>query len=254
MADAGSNSGVVKLVDAPEGRLIAIGDIHGCVDELSVMLDELVSQWKLTDRDLVVFLGDYIDRGPASSLVIERVLEFRRDFPNTRCLRGNHEDMLLSYLGLPGGSMGEMFLPNGGVQTLASYHVGDYFSVPSILEAVPPDHLSFFKELEICLSIGDALLVHAGINPRRSLNAQIEEELLWIRGEFLYEPHNLGQTVIFGHTPFHDIVDDRPCKVGIDTGLVFGNKLSALNVTHGEALQVVRGGRRAIHSALSRSE
>lgn len=150
--------------------------------------------------------------------------------------------------------MGEMFLPNGGVQTLASYQVGDYFSLPSILESMPAEHLSFYRELEICLSIGDALLVHAGINPIVPLEQQDAEELLWIRGEFLYEPHNLPQTVIFGHTPFHEIVDDRPCKVGIDTGLVFGNKLTCFNVTHGEALQVVRGGRRAIHSALPRSE
>lgn len=252
MTEPGTAAATIKVVDPPAGRLIAVGDIHGCVDELSVLLDEMVSRWKITDRDRVVFLGDYIDRGPASNLVVERVLEFRRDFPQTLFLRGNHEDMFLSYLGLPGGSMGEMFLPNGGVQTLGSYDVEDFFSLPSILSAVPGTHLSFFQELELCISCGDTLLVHAGINPSLPLDQQNAEELLWIRAEFLYEPHPFPQTVVFGHTPFHDIVDDRPFKIGIDTGLVFGNKLTCLNITHGEALQVVRGGRRSVMVSLAR--
>lgn len=252
MTGSDITSEIIRVVEEPQGRLIAVGDIHGCVDELSVGLDEAVSQWKLTDRDMVVFLGDYVDRGPASNRVIDRVLEFRDSFPNTYFLRGNHEDMFLSYLGLPGGSMGEMFLPNGGIQTLGSYNVDDFFSVTSVFAAIPERHISFLKELEICISCGDFLFVHAGLNPVLSLEDQNSEEMLWIRGEFLYEPHNFPQTIVFGHTPFHEIVDDRPFKIGIDTGLVFGNKLTCLNVTHGEALQVVRGGRRALPIALAR--
>src|ERR1043166_9018992 len=97
-------------------RTFVIGDIHGCVDELNWLLDALSP----TEADAIVFLGDYIDRGPASKAVIDRLLRLRREGPGCVFLKGNHEDMFLAFLGLQ-GHYGEAFLLNGGETTLQSY-------------------------------------------------------------------------------------------------------------------------------------
>src|SRR6185369_11137148 len=99
-------------------RTFAIGDVHGCIDELNVLLDSLAP----AADDTIVFLGDYIDRGPTPKGVIDRLLSLRRE--GTRCifLKGNHEDMFLAFLGL-GGHYGDAFLYNGGAATLRSYGV-----------------------------------------------------------------------------------------------------------------------------------
>jgi serine/threonine protein phosphatase 1 len=239
-------------IPQPEGRVFAIGDVHGCCKELELLLDELVSQWKVTNRDRVIFLGDFVDRGPDSCGVINRVIEFCKDFPNTICLRGNHEDMLIDFLGQPGGTMGEMFLPNGGVQTLESYGISDELPPAEIARLFPPSHLEFLLNLKIVVETDTHIFVHAGLNPKLPMDYQLMEDVLWIRGEFLYEPHTFGKVIVFGHTPFHEVVDDRPHKIGIDTGLVFGNKLTCLNVTHLEAMQVARGGLRVFSLNLSK--
>jgi serine/threonine protein phosphatase 1 len=91
------------------------------------------------------------------------------------------------------------------------------------------------------VQVGEFVFVHAGVSPARSFDDQSEEDLMWIRQEFVQSEHNLGKTVVFGHTPFEDVLLNLPYKIGIDTGLVYGNKLSAVELVHGELLQIDRG-------------
>jgi diadenosine tetraphosphatase ApaH/serine/threonine PP2A family protein phosphatase len=221
-----------------EGRLFAIGDIHGCPDELDAILKAIDPG----PEDTVVFVGDYVDRGPSARDVIEMLIEFRTNPCDTVFLKGNHEDMMLDFLGLE-GHYGDSFLLNGGVATLESYSI-DGFDVHESLERLPANHLDFLKSLETSRLLEPYLFVHAGVHPQRGLKDQDTEDLLWIRQEFIQNPHDLGHTVIFGHTPMRDILLDLPFKVGLDTGLVYGGKLSCIEFTEGRCLQVGRGSRK----------
>jgi serine/threonine protein phosphatase 1 len=222
-------------------RTFVIGDIHGCVDEIDRLLDVLAP----TAADTVVFLGDYVDRGPASKGVIDRLLRLRREGPRCVFLKGNHEDMFLGFLG-EGGAFGEAFLANGGAHTLRSYGVhGEFGQVRG--EHLPPEHLEFLQSLQMYCELGEFLCVHAGINPSRSVAAQRAEDLLWIRDEFVRRPHPLPFTVLFGHTPQREVLVDLPYKIGLDTGLVYWNKLSCLELAEQRLFQLRRG-ERAVHS------
>src|SRR5262245_896056 len=126
------------------GRLFAIGDIHGCARELEVLLDGLT----LGRGDTVVFVGDYIDRGPDSRAVIDLVLGVRaRPDVMTICLKGNHEDMALDYLGR-GGHWGEAWSMNGGGATLRSYGIDQRVGGPEAATHLPPEHLALLEELD----------------------------------------------------------------------------------------------------------
>ena len=199
----------------PDGRLLAVGDIHGCRS----LLDELLEEVAPEDRDQLVFLGDYVDRGPDSRGVIERLLELRDRWPQTVFLRGNHEQMFLDYLEdrqrLP-------FLINGGQTTLESYGGG---SMP----AIPDRHRDFLNSLPTSYVRGDFIFVHAGLRPGTPLADQDEEDLLWIRGEFLDSDFDWGKTVVFGHTHLEKpFVAER--RIGVDTGAVYGKVLTCCDV------------------------
>lgn len=198
--------------------------------------------------DRVVFVGDYIDRGPASREVIDLLLEYKQGSAQAIFLKGNHEDMLLDFIGLP-GRYGDAFVFNGGTQTLASYGCAD--GEPEELKAVlPASHLDFLLGLSNRCESAPYLFVHAGINPSRSLEDQNVEDMLWIRQEFVLQEHPLGLTVVFGHTPMRRVMVDPPFKLGIDTGLVYGGKLSGVELTEGVVYQVSRGSRAVKKGAL----
>jgi serine/threonine protein phosphatase 1 len=220
---------------AAGGRLFAIGDIHGCVDELTTMLNAIAP----ARGDTIVFVGDYVDRGPAARDVIELLLECRQGEAEYVFLKGNHEDMMLSFLGLP-GHYGESFLFNGGAPTLESYGVPE--GAPA-LERIPPRHVDFLKTLATSYLHPPYLFVHAGISPLRQLEEQSVEDMLWIRQEFIFNAHPVGATVVFGHTPMRAVMVDLPYKLGIDTGLVYGGKLSCLEFNEGVLYQIGRGSR-----------
>ncbi len=200
------------------------------------------------EGDTVVFVGDYIDRGPGSREVIELLLEFQQGKAEAVFLKGNHEDMMLSFIGLP-GHYGESFLFNGGTQTLASYGlVGDEGG--AVGEMLPATHRQFLLNLKDNYLRPPYFFVHAGILPGVPLDEQNPEDLLWIRQEFIFNPHQCGVTVVFGHTPLRTVMMDLPYKIGIDTGLVYGGKLSCVEFSEGVIYQVARGSRRVNRSAI----
>jgi serine/threonine protein phosphatase 1 len=222
----------------PDGRLFAIGDIHGCPDELATILKAIAPG----PTDTVVFVGDYVDRGPSAHDVIEQLIELRRgSAAEIVFLKGNHEDMMLSFLGFP-GHYGESFLFNGGSQTLDSYGVSED-TLEHAIEFLPAPHLAFLHGLATSYHRPPYLFVHAGILPARQLEEQAVEDMLWIRQEFIFNVHQIAATVVFGHTPMRAVMVDLPYKLGIDTGLVYGGRLTCLEFSEGVAYQVARGSR-----------
>ncbi|HYB90700.1 MAG TPA: metallophosphoesterase family protein [Candidatus Binataceae bacterium] len=219
------------------GRLFAIGDVHGCADELGAILKTIAP----AAGDTVVFVGDYIDRGPSSRDVIELALDFERQQAECVFLKGNHEDMMLSFLGFT-GHYGESFLFNGGAATLDSYGIREE-DLSEVVHRLPDPHLEFLNRLAVSYLRPPYLFVHAGIMPTRQLEEQQTEDLLWIRQEFIFNPHRIDATVVFGHTPMRGVMIDLPYKLGIDTGLVYGGRLTCIEFTEGVLYQVQRGGR-----------
>lgn len=231
-----------KVKEVSGDRVFVVGDLHGCFEEPKILLDHLEKREKLTDEDLVVFLGDYIDRGPSPKNLIDHLIDFKSRFPKTTFLRGNHEDMLLDFLGLS-GRLGESFLYNGGIDTIQSYGISVFSSPEEMVNHLPKDHFDFFTGLDSIVVVNDSFIcVHAGLNPLRELLMQNDGEIFWIRDEFIQNIHPFRKTVIFGHTPFQEILVDMPYKIGLDTGLVFGNKLSCLELTQGRLMQIEKGG------------
>lgn len=219
-----------------------IGDIHGCSGELRHLVDGL----PLRPGDEIVFLGDYIDRGPDSSGVVSFLIELKNSLKENKLvfLKGNHEDMLLSYLDLS-GRHGKMFLLNGGRATVQSYGViADNPSPDQLQAAMPPAHLAFYQALENYYLTGSYLCVHAGIHPDKSLREQSDEDLLWIRDLFLRNSHTLPYTILFGHTPQTSVLYHLPYKIGLDTGLVYGNMLTCLETDEKVLYQIGRGKKR----------
>lgn len=222
-----------------------IGDIHGCVDEVDRLLDAIGPG----TSDRLCFLGDYVDRGPSPRGVIDRLLSLATAGPQCTFLKGNHEDMFLDFLGY-GGHHGQAFLWNGGEMTLASYGVEGLTGAPAA-ERLPPEHLSFLLDLETTARFGQFLCVHAGLRPTRTLEEQSEEDLFWIREEFIAAPHEFPFVVLYGHTPQREIRMHLPFHIGLDTGVVYGNRLSCLELESKELLQIRRGGTEVTRSSLA---
>ena len=199
----------------PQPRLLAVGDIHGC----SAQLDELLGRVAPRAQDRLVFLGDYIDRGPDSRGVIERLIALRRRWPQTVCLRGNHEQMLLDYLD---GGDAWPFLVNGGEATLTSYGAARP-------DELPETHQQFLRDLPSSYCQGSFIFVHAGLRPGITFVGQREEDLLWIRREFLDSDYDWGKTIVFGHTPRERPLL-TPTRIGVDTGAVYGRQLTCCDV------------------------
>jgi serine/threonine protein phosphatase 1 len=227
------------------GRLFAIGDIHGCPDELAVLLHKIAPR----EGDTVVFIGDYVDRGPSARDVVEQLLEFEPGPAEMVFLKGNHEDMMLSFLGMQ-GHYGDSFLFNGGAATLDSYGVTEG-NLEHALEFLPERHVKFLAALATSYLRPPYLFVHGGVVPTRQFDEQSTEDLLWIRQEFIFNPHVLDATVVFGHTPMRGVLLDLPYKIGIDTGLVYGGSLSCVEFTEGVLYQVTRGSRAVKSQSIS---
>jgi serine/threonine protein phosphatase 1 len=224
--------------------LYAIGDIHGELGKLERLLDRLA----LTASDRLVFLGDYVDRGPESAGVVERLIGLGGQLSCTFLL-GNHESMFLDFLGWKGAAYfgGDAFLMNGGDRTLASY---GFFGEQAQQKGfdLPPAHAEFYRGLRLYHHEGDYLFVHAGLGPRGlqsgdpsyALRVSRPEDLLWNRSTADL-PHTLGLTVIYGHTPSRDfsVRRNEPFSIGIDTGAVYGGPLSAIRLPDEAVVQAI---------------
>jgi len=202
--------------------LWVIGDIHGCLRPLKNLIDKITPE----PEDKVIFLGDYIDRGPDSKGVIDFLIELSK---KTQCvfLRGNHEQMLLDVI----DNNDDIFLwnMNGAMATLRSY--GSMIELETNSE-----HMEFFRNTKYYHTEENYLFVHGGVRPNIPLDRQDERDIIWIREEFITKRHNLEYTVIFGHTPFENVYFGED-KIGIDTGCVYGGKLTALEVNNRRIIQ-----------------
>jgi serine/threonine protein phosphatase 1 len=201
-------------------KIFAIGDIHGCYDQLKALMTEVPIDFGF---DTLVFMGDYIDRGPHSAEVVDYLVNLKNRVPGIIFLKGNHEDMLEKYLD---GTDRFTYLLNGGQQTLDSYL--NRSNRPEY-HPIPLEHMEFFKSLRLTYETENYIFVHAGLRPRVPLESQDTEDLLWIRDKFLYSNYDFGKPVIFGHTPLGEpLVESN--KVGIDTGAVYGNALTCVQL------------------------
>jgi serine/threonine protein phosphatase 1 len=224
----------------PDGRaLYAIGDVHGRLDLLDDLLRRIEADASRhsgdTARELVM-LGDYIDRGPDSRGVVERLLGDPLPGFTTVRLMGNHEDALLAFL--DGQNDGLDWLSYGGLETLMSYAV-PLRSLPSTLAAahelresliasLPPEHDRFFRACLLQHVVGDYLFVHAGVRPGVSLANQSPGDLMWIRDDFLRSRVPLpGYVVVHGHT-IVDMPQDRQHRINVDTGAFVSGRLTCL--------------------------
>ncbi|QTA86491.1 metallophosphoesterase family protein [Desulfonema magnum] len=202
-------------------NIFAIGDIHGTFDKLVALMEKIEVQIDF-DNDLLVFMGDYIDRGPRSFEVVEYLINLKKQCQNIIFLKGNHEDMLEKYLSGPDKYT---YLVNGGQQTLESYLEQSKPGAPPI----PSDHLDFFGSLVLFYETDDYIFVHAGLRENLPLQMQSPDDMLWIRTEFIQSDYDFGKRVIFGHTPFAEPFV-TPTKIGIDTGAVYGNDLTCVKL------------------------
>jgi serine/threonine protein phosphatase 1 len=203
-------------------RILAIGDIHGCNRQLRQLLDRIAADPR---TDTLVFIGDYLDRGPDVCGVIDTLLELKQTCPGTVFLKGNHEEMFLNFYREGRDEM--LFLVNGGASTLDSYGLTPAEARAG--RAFPEDHLRFLASLPLTYETEDYLFVHAGIRPGIPLADQSSEDLLWIRHEFIESDRDFGRTVVFGHTPLREPLIAKN-KIGIDTGAVYGGRLTAIEL------------------------
>lgn len=215
-------------------RLYAIGDIHGRADLLERAIAAIHSDVEVHGGDaLTVTLGDYVDRGPASRAVIERLAA--NPFPTPYvALRGNHEAMMEDFLADP--AVGVQWRPQGGDQTLHSYGVGvprliagkaNVEAAERLRAALPESHVAFLSSLKTSLSHGRFFLCHAGVRPGVPLANQNEHDLLWIRGEFLKSRADFGKIVVHGHTPTPE-PEVLPNRINIDTGAFASGRLTCV--------------------------
>jgi serine/threonine protein phosphatase 1 len=207
-----------------ETRIYAVGDIHGRADLLRETLERLdEDQWRRPIAYAVeIFLGDYVDRGPDSKGVID-LLAARLVQSHAVCLRGNHEELMESFLHEP--SVVDSWLKLGGLQTLISYGVAPRPSGTEsgddlrqrFCRAFPRTHQLFLQCLKPWVCCGDYLFVHAGIRPQVPFEQQTMDDLFWIREEFLSSSLHHGKYIVHGHTPVAH-PDMRPNRINIDTG------------------------------------
>jgi serine/threonine protein phosphatase 1 len=210
--------------------LYAIGDIHGHYWKLVSLMNQL----PLKPQDRLVFVGDYIDRGPASREVIDFLIELRRERPSTVFLRGNHEQMMLdakaSHLArqrrFPAQDEMVLWIGNGGSETLDSYPPRRPW-----YERVPEEHWSFIEESRMEHVEDGYRFVHAGYLPDGARWPYEQDPRLWVREEFIESEIDFDGLVIFGHTPQrHGRTLVMRNKIGIDTGAAYGGPLTAIGL------------------------
>lgn len=221
----------------PGTRVYAVGDIHGRTDLLREAHDLVRSDMARAPaaRTVVVYLGDYVDRGLESRQVIDLLLDEPLEGVEHVYLKGNHEQFMLVFL--DDHAVGANWLRNGGNATLYSYGVGMgeapalderlIAAQAALREAVPGRHMAFLENLRLSHREGGYIFVHAGVRPGRPLEEQVEDDLLWIRDEFLNSERDMGGIVVHGHSIVPE-PEVRVNRIGIDTGAFASGILTVL--------------------------
>lgn len=229
----------------PEGmRLYAIGDIHGCHDLMAEMHRRIMAEI-MQDRPQdwrIIYMGDYVDRGPASRQVIDFLAHATESDPRVIALAGNHDIGFLSFLSEPRAD--SMFAAYGGEATARSYGIEIEFHPPEALErghaalrnAIPEEHMKFLHRLKLSVTFGDFFFSHAGIRPGIPLDAQSPGDLVWIRERFLTHTGLHPKLVVHGHTPAATPellrsrinLDTGAFRTGRLTGMMFEGRLKRL--------------------------
>jgi serine/threonine protein phosphatase 1 len=236
---------------APAGTTTyVVGDIHGRADMLASLLRKIAADAAEDEvqgvdagqRELIL-LGDYVDRGPDSRGVIDTILSIQNDtdFWTVTALKGNHEFAFLTFLN--DATYWPVWADYGARETLLSYGVNPPIKVSDAEEwtrahaeinaAVPPEHRAFLEGLELVALRGDYLCTHAGVRPDIPIEDQVEQDLLWIREDFLRNTRRLEKVIVHGHTPAAEAFLGEH-RIGLDTGAYATSVLTAVKLRGAE--------------------
>lgn len=227
-------------------RIYAIGDVHGRADLLTSLLLQIEVDTVLhpISRPIIVFLGDYIDRGPSSKEVLDLLVKYNCTHEMV-FLKGNHETFLLGFL--EDFALLDGWRQCGGLETLISYGLKPPIN-PTPFEQIrlagdfarllPETHRQFLQELKLFFICGDFLFVHAGLRPLVPIEQQKEDDLLWIRDDFLFWDKEFEKIVVHGHTPVHE-PDIRFNRINIDTGAFATGKLTCLTIEGADIMPLI---------------
>ena len=222
-------------------NIFAIGDIHGCLKQLVTLQDKIFNYPEYNkDEDILLYLGDYIDRGPSPKGVINHILQLQTEGIKSIFLMGNHEQFMIDFLFNKINNLSN-WLMNGADQTFKSYDIEvaefikDGFEDDKIdklrnifLSKLTKEHVYFFKNLKLKYIMGDYLFVHAGINPEKSLSEQNKMDFLWSRSDKFFDKNfEFEKIIVHGHSPEKEVVN-FPYRINVDTGSFFSGKLSCV--------------------------
>ena len=217
-------------------QIYVVGDIHGCIELLKKIQQKIIVISKnTTGTKLIIYLGDYIDRGPEIKETIQTLLDFQPIDFQRKFLLGNHEQMMLDFIKGGPDSL-YLWILNGGDKTLNSYGVkaitffegiikNDKTIRGQLIKKIPKDHLQFFNNLSLSYQYNDYFFVHAGIDPDIALNKQDKQVMIWTRG--ITYPKDFEKVIVHGHTPQFEI-EDLPNRINLDTGAFYSGILSCL--------------------------
>ncbi|NML72736.1 serine/threonine protein phosphatase [Rhizobium sp. S-51] len=235
-----------RLEFAPDlyAAIYAVGDVHGCLAELLALEARISEDGRFIDGPkLIIMLGDYVDRGPTSRQVLDYLLSPPPEGFDRILLCGNHEDLFLQFMAQPEDNLD--WLRFGGVETLMSYGIdvtrimeegGGMAALATSMQAeVPALHRALLQALPIAVKVGDFVFVHAGLRPGVALDAQKDEDLIWIREPFLARGPETAVTVVHGHTP-SSMPSFGPGRIGIDTACYSTGRLTAARIVGNEAV------------------
>jgi len=219
-------------------RVYAVGDVHGRADLLKQLFSGIDADLAAHPilRVIHVFLGDYIDRGPASREVLDLLIERGRQYRSSVYLKGNHEAFLEMFLRRP--EILSDWRQVGGIETLLSYGLRPNFNsdtseqkalAKALAKALPQAHRNFLRRLRLSFSCGDFFFAHAGVRPGIPLVEQKEQDLLWIRDDFLRCGDDFGKIVVHGHSPVRE-VEFHSNRINIDTGAFATGNLTCLRI------------------------
>lgn len=228
----------ITMASEEYAAIYAIGDVHGCVNELLSLEKKIIADGlRIDGPKLIVMLGDYIDRGPSSAAVIEHLLTpLPQDYSRV-CLAGNHDQMFLDFLQKP--SARSPWLTLGGDETLASYgvyldDVREHPLASQLRALVPQEHVDFLRLLPVMLRIDRYCFVHAGVDPSAPIDEQTDEVLTTSRPhEFDWTSYNGRLTVVHGHTPVPEVTVIGP-RINLDIKVYESGRLAALRIQDGK--------------------